>query len=152
MAAEHLTAASYPLHLGDKTFYVCPLSDKDITELTNWVRGHYINSAKQANDENVLRIAIEQASTLFAFTGQGAKILATVEGMSKLVQVMARKNHTQLTESELMQLILDDTNRREVNRVFKLQNITPATVGKKGVKNLTPEQKRNRQKLLSTKR
>lgn len=151
MAAEHLTGASYPLRLGDKTFYVCPLSDKDITELTNWVRGNYINSAKQANDDSVTRIAIEQASTLFAFTGQGAKILATVEGMSKLVQVMARKNHPELTESELMQLILDDTNRREVNRVFKLQNITPATTGKKGAQNRAKELKNRHQKLHSTK-
>lgn len=137
MSQELLTAAAYPIWLGKEQFFASPLSDMAISELNNWVRGFYINNARQAagTDEErkeITAIAIRDASTLFAFTGQGAKITATVEGMTQLVWQMLKPNHAGLTALQLQHHLLEPSNVREVNRVFTLQNITPAITGKKG--------------------
>lgn len=152
MSQEHLTGAAYPLHLGSKTFDAVPLSDLAITELNNWVRGKYIHNARQAitpemtkeERDEITSIAIRDASTLFAFSGQGAKILATIEGVARLAYVMVNK---EVSESELLQLMMEPENIRETNRVMALQNISPAvvkntTIKKKLMKELKRQQKR----------
>jgi len=156
---ERITGATHPLHLGKHKFAASRLSDTDITELDIWVRNQYIHTVKssftpqttQREREESLDIAFRTAATLSAFTGTGARILATVEGMTRLIWQTIKTNHPHVSEETLHQLLLDPENIEECNRVFKTLNMPdtanlPANSGKKGGKNRKRRNAAHRQK------
>lgn len=149
MSNQKLTAASMPLKIGSKTFQASPLSDKDLTELDNWVRADFIRTARKsltpdmstAEREETLSVAMRIAQTLCAFRGSGARQLASVDGMIRLVWQSVKHNHPNVTEDELRALLLTPEAAAEAiaetNSVFAMLNMPeqkqPAkNAGKKG--------------------
>lgn len=147
MSLSKLTAASLPIVIGGKTYQASPLSDKDLAELDNWVRADFIRTARQsltpgmtsAERDETLSIAMREAQGLCAFRGTGAKQLATLPGMIRLVWQSIKRNHPTTTEEELSALLLTPDKAAEAiaeaNSVFAQLNMPekqPAKAGKKG--------------------
>lgn len=134
------TAASAPLTFADGTTYqMSPLSDKDIAELDAWVQSRIIcmareslpKDATQSERDETLRIAMQTASSVTWMSGQGAKLLATVQGWTRLVWQTIKRNHPDVTEEELSAHMFSPENVREVNRVFTEQNVVKDPAKKK---------------------
>lgn len=156
MSEQPLAAASYPLRLGKQTFAATRLDDTDIAELDNWVRNQYIQTVRNslaatasvAERKESLDIAYQTAATLSAFTGLGAKILATVDGMTRLCWQSIHRHHPNETELTLRKHLLEPTNVEEMNRVFKTLNMPatkkpkPVKTGKKGGQYIRPPRHR----------
>lgn len=139
---EHLTAAAYPLKLGTNTYRAEPLNDQDISELDNYVRKCYLDTAKLAinsdtskeDRQEIMDVAIRTAATLSAFTGTGARIIATIDGWARMVWQMIHRNHPTVTYEQLRKEMLNPANIQEANGVFRKTNM-PETVVKKPAKN-----------------
>ena len=153
------TAAAAPLQFSDGTVYqMSPLSDKDIAELDAWVQSRVIQMARasllkdapQSERDETLRIAMQTASSITWLSGQGAQILATVPGWTRLVWQAIKRNHPDVTEEELSAQMFSAENIREVNRVFTEQNVVkePAKepAKKKGPKETRKGRKRKMKK------
>jgi hypothetical protein len=120
--------AATPLFLNKKEYRATRLDDVDIAELDEWVQVTVIQRATKALTEDmpatlreeVLRSAHREAATLTWMGGQGAKILATVDGMARLVWQMLKKSHPDLTPDFVRQEMIKDKdgNVKEANRVF----------------------------------
>lgn len=163
---QQITMSTFPLHLGDKVFNASPLSDKDLAEMDSWVQAKTIRIAREslpsnaspAEREETLTIALRLAQTLTAWSGTGAKMIASVEGMTRLVWQSCKRNHPELTEDCLREYMFDPDNIRETQRVFKKLNnpdsmIEPgASAGKKGGADVQPIRPMPPQKRKSTKR
>lgn len=105
-AESQLKAAAHPLILPDGTqWMLSPLTDKDITELDNWVKRRYLfdqrsnipEDADEETKERIERVAQQTASTLCWYLGYGASIMASIDGMTQLVLQSAKRNHPELT-------------------------------------------------------
>lgn len=124
------TAASDPLVLGDREFQMSPLTDKDIAELDSWIQSRCIEIARNslppdASQElrnETIQSAIEVAMSMTWLSGRGAKILATVQGMTRLVWVSIRKNHPDVTPAQLQAYMLDPENIQKANLAFSRLN------------------------------
>lgn len=134
------TAAAAPLKFADGTVYqMSPLTDKDIAELDAWVQSRIIEMARaslskdatQIERDETLRIAMQTAVNVTWLSGQGAKILATVPGWTRLVWQAIKKNHPGVTEADVSAHMFSAENVREVNRVFTEQNVVKTPAKKK---------------------
>lgn len=131
-----LTAASSPLKLRDLELNLSPLSDKDIEELDEWVQSRFLDrvrvSLKGASPEErreSLEIAMQQSVTLTWMSGLGAKILATVPGMARLVYQSALKRHPNITYEEIRARVVDPEDVERINYKFAKLNGMSATGG-----------------------
>lgn len=123
-----LTGACTPLSLNGKEYRASPLSDKDISELDEWVQTLTIRRAQAAltdsmstaERQELLQVAIREASAMTWVGGHGARMLATVDGMSRLVWQMLKKEHRDLTPDFVRQELIKNPrgNIEEANRVF----------------------------------
>jgi hypothetical protein len=132
-----------------------PFGDDDISELDDWVRKEHISTIikscpEDASEEDktiLFGVAAKQASGLQAFSGQGAKILATVTGMTRLVWQGIYRNHEGLTV-EALRKVMVHTDNVEVTkdnveaarRVFAQVNRVPED--KKGAQNQSGQKER----------
>lgn len=165
MSDTHLTAASHPFPLFERnekgkiverTFNATPLDDVKISELDNWVQARYIataraslsDSATTKEREETLNIAMRTAVELSAFSGLGARMLSTADGMARLVLAMISEKHPNVTFEQLRKLMFSPDNIREANRIFKRLNL-PEMEGKKGVKTQTQKQDKAKKRFLS---
>lgn len=147
------TAASAPLTFADGTTYqMSPLSDKDIAELDAWVQSRIIcmareslpEGATQSERDETLRVAMQTASSITWMSGQGAKLLATVPGWTRLVWQTIKRNHPDVTEEELSEHMFSPENIREVNRVFTEQNVVKDPAKKNSPKKTRKGRKRKK--------
>jgi hypothetical protein len=156
MSDQLVAAASYPLEFleeytdtidGGKTktrllrLQMKPLSDKDISEMDLWVRVRYIRTAREAAEgltpdryEQELRIAQMTAIQLSAFSGMGGKMIATVDGMARVIWQGIKDNHPEITEHRIRALMFSQRNLKEANAAFKMVNFSPAVTSEKGEK------------------
>lgn len=131
---SRLTGASAPVILRHKgkelQLQFSPLSDVDISELDEWVRSRILRAVRQsftpnmssADKELELSVAINRAATATAFQGIGARMLASIDGLCRLVWQQAKKKHPELTEAELRPYLFDEENISEVNFQFNRMN------------------------------
>lgn len=111
-------------------------SDVEIAELDEWVRNKYITIARdsippdatQSERDETLRIAFNGASTLTWMSGQGARMMASVDGMAQIVWMGCRAQHKDVSVSQLRALMFNPVNIRESNRKFRELN-TPVKKG-----------------------
>jgi hypothetical protein len=129
-----MTAAPAPLEFADGTKYrISPLTDKDIEELDMWVQSRVIENARNSITPNMsvaeraetLEIAMKLSLSVSFTSDIGAKMIATVPGMTRLVWQSIRKNHPEVTESELRKHMLNEDNIREANIKFSKVNNSP---------------------------
>jgi len=136
-----LTGASFPLRFVERVdnerkeiiFRARPLADIDLSELDTWIQTRYIRMARLAArdlpfEERQLEVDLAQrhAATLSAFSGPGARMIATVEGMAQLCYQMIYRNHPEITIDRLKLLMINPENVREANEIFKEANINNA--------------------------
>lgn len=124
-----VTSAPFPLRLGKHELSMRPMRDVDIGELDNWVRGRYVQTVRDTLEglsdserRESLQIAFDRASLLTAFAAPGSAILATPEGLAKLVQLACRSD---VPWTELHQLMFDPQNAEAVRMAFAALNPAP---------------------------
>lgn len=134
-----ITGAAVPLKIGDKEFMMSPLTDRDIVELDLWVQAKYVQIAREsARDENlqernrIEELATKTAASLTWMHGTGAQILASVDGMARLVWQAVRKNHPSVSLSELRALMFSEENIKAAQEAFAKANKVPRQSVKKG--------------------
>lgn len=135
---QRATAASETITIGGREFQMSPLTDKDIAELDSFVQQRSIQIARDSvagqSDEirrETIAIAIECALGLTWMAGRGAKILATVPGMARLLWQSVKRNHPEITVDELQELMLERNNIETVTDTFKKLNNSAEAQGKK---------------------
>ena len=109
-----------------------PLTDRDISELDEWVRARYIATARASLEgvtgpdrEETLRIAMDRAMALTWLSGEGLKLIATIDGTARLLWQSIYRSHPDLKYEDLRQLMLDPRNIANVNEAFKELNVGP---------------------------
>lgn len=136
---QRLTAAPGPLVLADGTEYqVSPLNDKDIAELDMWVQSRYVQLVMNTcppdytdEQKNAMRCeAAKNAMDLSWMHGAGARIMATIPGMTQLLLVGIRKRHPTVTFEELAAKLYDPRNIDLVQENFADLNLGDPEVKK----------------------
>ena len=122
---EQMTASPVQLDLPGLSIKLYPLSDADISELDRWVRARFVQTARdslppdatQAEREETLLLAMREAGGLTFMRPPGSDMLATVDGITRLIMQSARDQ--KLTLDQVRQVLLDPKNIEEVNAKFK---------------------------------
>lgn len=126
-----ITAASYPLDLADGTTYqFSPLTDKDIDEIDGWLQARVIENARrsltpdmtQAERDELQSLAIRESLSVSLISPQGARMLATVQGMTRLVWQSVKRNHPGVTEDQIRAHMLSPENIQRANAAFSKVN------------------------------
>ncbi len=135
-----LTQAATPLHLGGVEYRLSPCTDEDIEELDNWLRSSVIRMAhdsltegmSQAERREILDVAMDKARELSWVSGDGAKAMASLDGISRVVWQGLRHNHPELTHADVRKLIVDKRTIEYAMNVWRMLNLEPATGKAKG--------------------
>lgn len=140
---SNLTKASQPLIFEDGSqIFLSPLSDKDVTELDNWVKARYLHDqrsnipedADEETKDRIERIAQQTASTLCWYLGLGATMMVSVDGMTQIVYQSAKRNHPEITYEEIhSKLFIEENLDRANEAITKTENLD-ANLKKKRVK------------------
>lgn len=101
----HVTAAPFPIKLGKFTYEMSPLSDSDTEAINNWLRASYIQMARdsltpkstEAEREETLRIAMTTARKLSFMEGDGAEIISSLEGVTRVLWQSIRRKHPEVS-------------------------------------------------------
>lgn len=133
-----LTAAATPIRLGDVEYRMSPLTDRDISELDEWVRHRYIQLAvdslpKDTPPEEVTQVrlqATQAALNLTWMSGQGAKILATVDGMTRLLWQSLRREHPDVEYEDLRGQLFSSERLKMVRHSFVQLNQSARSNGR----------------------
>ena len=128
------TLAPTPIYLGGKEYTLSPLGDDDIEELNNWLRADVIRMAESAIDDDtppdrareIRRMAIETARGLSWISGDGAKAMASLNGISRVVWQGLKRNHPELSHVDVRKLIIDKKTIDYAMSVWKELNLKPA--------------------------
>jgi hypothetical protein len=113
-----------------------PLDDRDLSELDLWLQARFINMAREAakglpQDQREAEVTQAQitASSLTWMSGQGAKLMATVDGMARIVWQGAKHNHPDLSYEECRAKMFDPTNVEAANDLFAKLNVVGGDKG-----------------------
>lgn len=120
------TAAPMEVLLKGKPARMAPLTDKDIAELDNWLKARVIRMARQAIDETwseeekrtLYAAAVANATTLTWVSGEGAKLMNTLDGMSQVFWQCFRRYSPRVTLDEVRAAMLDPESRDEMQEAF----------------------------------
>lgn len=131
--ASRATAAKVPLKLGEITLQISPMTDRDIAELDEWVQWRYLQNVRDSfrpTDrpevrEMETRVAQENSLSLTWLSGRGARIIATLAGMSRIVWQACHRNHPDMTEEKIRTLLIDKANLDAANAAFEKANKPP---------------------------
>ncbi len=149
-----ITAATLDLKFGDKVLTMSPFDDKDIVELDQWLRSHVINMARQSIPDDadqeykelLLKVAIDKATSLSWMSGEGAKLMATLEGMARLLYQGVKHNHPDETFESVRRFINSPDALSQVNEAFTELNSLPKSKKIKGSSNRKNLKRRRQQK------
>lgn len=142
-----LNGASYPITLRrtvmdeesgesrveERTFNLTPMSDRDMTELDNWLQAEYVRLARASlpdfctpeERQETIQMAISKAMTLTFLSGEGAKIMGTVQGMARLIWTNLKRHHPDVSFEELKSYMYDPANIKEANETWRNLNLGP---------------------------
>lgn len=121
-------AAPKPVTLDGKEYRFSPITLIDIEELDNWVRKEYMTrvfkaipeGATKEDKDHAMEIAQKTAINLTWLSGQGAVFIASHRGMLKVAQLGLCKNHPELTEDRLRDILVKDKNAiREISEALR---------------------------------
>lgn len=134
-----------PITLNGTEYRFSPLTFNDIEELDNWVRHEYMRrvihvipvDASKADKEMAMGIAQSRVVELTWLSGTGAKLIASVKGMTKIAQLSLQKRHPELTDDKMREILLTDPEaftkmsealRESAGPAKSFQNPAPAVV------------------------
>lgn len=130
-----VTAAATPLVMNDGTrLQFSPLTDRDIDEIDEWLQARVIDNAQrslgpslsQAERDEVLSAAARESLTISMVSPIGARMLATIAGMTRLLWQSVKRNHPEVTEDDLRRHMSNPDNIHRVNTAFAKTNTSPA--------------------------
>lgn len=135
-----LTAASAPLVLAGVEYRMSPLSDRDIAELDEWVQIRYVNlvlaslpAEAEQEERDALRVrAAREALGMTWMSGEGARLMATVDGVTRLLWQSLRREHPDIKEEDLRRLLYSPENIAATRHTFTRLNAAPRGAEKKG--------------------
>lgn len=137
---------------------MAPLTDADISELDSWLRSQFIRMVRNSLEESMsdrdkeleLAGARRQAAGLMFVTGDGARAMASVDGMARVVWQGIRKNHPEITLEKLRKLLFSPENMEAANDSWEEANL-PASPTKKKHSKANPEKKKRAKRKASAK-
>jgi hypothetical protein len=131
--------------LGGKEYLLDPLEDVDIEELNNWLRSDVINMARasltpemtSAERQEVLGVAMDRARGLSWISGDGAAVMASLSGISRVIWQGLKKRYPELTPGLIQKLIMDKRTLDYAMSIWRELNLgqvgkTAAAAKKKG--------------------
>ncbi len=123
------TQAPFTLVLGQHSFQLRPLTDEDNGELDQWVRSHYLQCvrdamalAPMAERQEALKVAFAELPFIKAFGGVGSKLMASLLGLAKLVQVSSK---TKVPLANIVQALRDPEAVSALNAAIDALNPVP---------------------------
>lgn len=124
------SAVRQPILIGNRTYECSALDDNARESLDNWVRERYYEIAASMFEkitkadirEQAMAVAMKEALTLTWMSGEGARLIASVDGMARIFWESIRKNHPDVTYESLREQMMNPDNIRKMNRVFKQLN------------------------------
>lgn len=111
------------------------LTDRDISELDEWLKAKFIEMARSsltpglssAEREETLGVAMRIAMSMTWMSGQGARIIGTIDGISRLLYQSIKARHPDMTYERTRSFIADprhmEANIAKVNDAFEELNI-----------------------------
>lgn len=114
------TAAAHTVKIGDQTFRMTPLQDRDYGEFEAWVQDKYISLFKRnldglSDDERQRQLdrAFDRAAEIGIHSDEAMNAMCTIDGVSKLIWMSIRREHPDVTEEEIVTLITSPANIRQ---------------------------------------
>lgn len=152
---QQASGAPIEITLGDKSYRMSPLTRRDIEELDNYVRATVMTTARaslpqDASEEQkklTEETALRTAMSMSWMTGEGARLMSSLTGWSRILWQGLRYNHPELTPDSIAALLLDPTNLEQAQKRWHLLNIGPPKVDKKGGQPKHGGKKRERKRL-----
>ena len=133
---EQISGASIPMKIGNKTYQVKTLSDKDYDELHAYCRFRFIEEGKESIDSMPLSKEERQemltslmlASSQVSFNSvEGSRIInLSTEGIARVGWQMAKANHPQLSIEEFTKEVIGDESQGHL--VSTLSSINEAFI------------------------
>lgn len=108
-----MSAASFPLTLEGRTFYMSPLDDRDIDELTNWLQAEIVATARRSltadmdadERQELLGSAVAYAATLTYGEPKSKPYVGTIKGVARMIYQGLLKRHKNLSFDEFRGLM-----------------------------------------------
>ena len=108
------TAAPMEIELGGEKYLLSPFRDKDFGEFTRWVKGRIVQLAKDSldglpdNERKFLLVhAFEKANLIEINSPDAIRAMATLDGAAKLLYLGLRRNHPELTEQKVLEILTE---------------------------------------------
>lgn len=130
-----VTAASFPVTIGEREYMMSPLSDRDIEEVNNWLRATYIQMARAsitpdmtaAQREETLAVAMREARQINWYDrDSGGRLMQDLGGVSRVFWQSLKKRHPDLTHDEVRAWCVDPVTVQSLVTVWKELNLKPA--------------------------
>lgn len=139
MSDAGLTKAGIEVQIGPHKLVMRPLTDRDLVEMDEWVRSSVMDVAlrtlervdKQSLRDEVLRNALKTASTVGWYSREGFAMMATPNGLARLLHQSAGKPRSPTVE-ELAKHLTDPASVSRVETTFRRLNLTDGEPPKEG--------------------
>jgi len=142
------TAAPGEVTIGDKTYRMSPLTDRDIGELDNWIQAKSLRIARESipkdasTDEynRMITAAMVGIQSLTMSSTRGAAVMASVDGLARALWQGIHPHHPDVT--------VDDV----ASALYTAKDIGSAAFDFKRVNHFGSSKKKRRQKDKKRKR
>jgi len=138
-------AAPAEITLGEGKYRMSPLTDRDISELDNWLRVQTLRLAREscagADDDTmdrVMRVAFTHVNELTWTGPSGRALMGTIDGVARLVWQTIKAQHPDMTHDKVRVCLLDPRTLSAAIDVFDMLN---GVIPKK--KGATPDPPKN---------
>lgn len=129
--SANVTAASVEFVVGDITYRISPLSDRDFGEFENWVQDRFLDVAKrnleglvQADRDALLKAAYETSSRLTITSPEALKLMSTVDGAAYLLYLSLRRDHPDVTFEKAKEISTNPKVLRQfMDRINELNRV-----------------------------
>jgi hypothetical protein len=126
-----MTGASRPLEFIDGTVYqMRPLRDCDIAEADHWLQARFLKIGRagftsKEDEERLYPGLVARAMNLSMVSGEGAEMMASLDGFAYLIVLSCRQDHPDITVESVREKLVDANNIREFNEKWRMLNATP---------------------------
>ena len=128
-----VTAATFPVTIGDKQYHMSPLSDKDIEELNNMFRADMIRAAQasltedmsEAERREVLSAAMREAQqfTWYGDADESRRVMKQIPSIARIVWMSVRRASPDARLEDIQKALFDPNNLDATMTVWKQLNV-----------------------------
>lgn len=164
--AGDVTQGAAPATFKGVEYKATPLSDKDLVELDKWIQAQYIARSRESlkqedlgpGDEdydNEMSVVRREALTITWMSAEGAGMMATIEGTSRVLWHQLRRNHRELTHEDVRALLTgqdEEANLGIAQTLFRELDLNPTVRQTEAMEKLAKRKEDERKKLKAAKR